>query len=143
MAIGRHGEPAGHSYQNRIRLREGNAGKTDNDGPMNFPKLMTVDNGRHQVYFFRPAGRSPPGQGKEGIPWNSTWISTNWRIFEVTRIRRKGYPSETRVKRGRRVVHLDKELVEKLGRNDLCPCNSGRRFQELLHAQRSLRRRAT
>ena len=33
--------------------------------------------------------------------------------------RRKGYPSETRVKRGRRVVHGDKELVEKLGRRPL------------------------
>ncbi|MEM8772506.1 MAG: SEC-C metal-binding domain-containing protein [Pseudomonadota bacterium] len=25
------------------------------------------------------------------------------------------------------------ELNEKLGRNDLCPCESGRRFQEMLH----------
>jgi len=32
------------------------------------------------------------------------------------------------VKRGDRVVHRDKHLVEKLGRNDLCPCGSGRRF---------------
>ena len=48
--------------------------------------------------------------------------------------RRKGYPSETRVKRGLRIVHGDKELLEKLGRNDLCPCGSGRRFQEVLHA---------
>src|ERR1700716_4021919 len=51
-----------------------------------------------------------------------------------------GYPSETRVGRGDRVVHGDKELVEKLGRNDLCPCGSGRRFQDLLPALRSLRR---
>jgi len=36
------------------------------------------------------------------------------------------------VKRGQRVVHGEKELIEKLGRNDLCPCNSGHRFQELL-----------
>jgi uncharacterized protein YecA (UPF0149 family) len=36
------------------------------------------------------------------------------------------------VKRGDRVVHGDVELVEKLGRNDLCPCGSGRRFQALL-----------
>ncbi|HEV7765669.1 MAG TPA: SEC-C metal-binding domain-containing protein [Thermoanaerobaculia bacterium] len=40
--------------------------------------------------------------------------------------------------RGTRIVHGDKELFEKLGRNDLCPCGSSRRFQELLHAQRSL-----
>jgi 3' terminal RNA ribose 2'-O-methyltransferase Hen1 len=36
------------------------------------------------------------------------------------------------VKRGPRVVHGDKELVEKLGRNDPCPCGSGRRFQGVL-----------
>ena len=47
--------------------------------------------------------------------------------------RRRGYPSETRVGRGVRVVHGDKELCEKLGRNDLCPCGSGRKFQTLLH----------
>jgi uncharacterized protein YecA (UPF0149 family) len=40
------------------------------------------------------------------------------------------------VKGGIRVVHGDKELLEKLGRNDLCPCRSGRRFQVLLPAQR-------
>jgi uncharacterized protein YecA (UPF0149 family) len=44
------------------------------------------------------------------------------------------------VKRGFRVVGVDKELVEKLGRNDPCPCGSGRRFQALLHARRRLRR---
>ncbi|NIR12567.1 MAG: nucleic acid-binding protein [Desulfobacterales bacterium] len=43
--------------------------------------------------------------------------------------RRKGYPSETSVKRGLRVVHGDKELTEKLGRNDPCPCDSGRKFR--------------
>jgi uncharacterized protein YecA (UPF0149 family) len=42
------------------------------------------------------------------------------------------------VKRGLRIVHGDKELVEKLGRNDLCPCGSGRRFQEVLHGQRTV-----
>jgi SEC-C motif-containing protein len=44
------------------------------------------------------------------------------------------------VKRGRQIVHGDKELVEKLGRNDPCPCGSTRRFQELLHAERPVRR---
>jgi len=48
--------------------------------------------------------------------------------FEITSKRRKGFPSETQVKRGVRIVHANKELVEKLGRNDLCPCGSGRRF---------------
>ena len=48
--------------------------------------------------------------------------------FEITSKRRKGYPSETRVKRGVRVVGGYKELFEKLGRNDPCPCGSGRSF---------------
>ncbi|HMV86575.1 MAG TPA: SEC-C metal-binding domain-containing protein [Blastocatellia bacterium] len=52
--------------------------------------------------------------------------------------RRKGYPSETHVKRRRRVVRGKKELIEKFGRNDLCPCGSGRRFQEMLPAQQAL-----
>ncbi|MBI1177442.1 hypothetical protein GC207_08375 [bacterium] len=61
--------------------------------------------------------------------------------FEITSKRRKGFPSETQVKRGVRIVHGFKELTEKLGRNDLCPCGSGRSFQEVLPAVRSLRRR--
>jgi uncharacterized protein YecA (UPF0149 family) len=48
--------------------------------------------------------------------------------FEITSKRRKGYPSENQVKRGHRIVHGTKELREKLGRNDLCPCGSGRSF---------------
>ena len=48
--------------------------------------------------------------------------------FEITSKRRKGFPSETPVKRGVRVVHGHKGLSEKLGRNDLCPCGSGRSF---------------
>jgi uncharacterized protein YecA (UPF0149 family) len=58
--------------------------------------------------------------------------------FEITSKRRKGFPSETQVKRGLRVVHGDKELREKLGRNDLCPCGSGRSFWELLPPLRAL-----
>jgi hypothetical protein len=42
------------------------------------------------------------------------------------------------VKRGLRFVHGDIELVEKLGRNDPCPCGSGRRFQGVLPEQRPL-----
>ena len=60
--------------------------------------------------------------------WQTTdhdWEDSN---FEITSKRRKGFPSETQVKRGVRVVHGNKELSEKLGRNDLCPCGSGRRF---------------
>jgi uncharacterized protein YecA (UPF0149 family) len=44
--------------------------------------------------------------------------------------RRRGFPSETQVKRGLQVVHSEKELAEKLGRNDLCPCGSGKRFKK-------------
>ena len=49
--------------------------------------------------------------------------------FEITSKRRKGFPSETRVKRGVRIVHGIKELSEKLGRNDPCPCGSRRSFK--------------
>lgn len=44
--------------------------------------------------------------------------------------RRRGFPSESQVKRGDRIVHGHKELVEKLGRNDPCPCGSTRRFKQ-------------
>ncbi len=58
---------------------------------------------------------------------------TTFPAFEVTAKRRKGYPSETSVKRGLRFVRGgEKELVEKLGRNDPCPCVSGKRFQTVL-----------
>ncbi|MCA9101720.1 MAG: SEC-C domain-containing protein [Planctomycetales bacterium] len=43
--------------------------------------------------------------------------------------RRRGYPSETKVKVGTQFVHGDKLLEEKLGRNDLCPCGSGLRLK--------------
>ncbi len=48
--------------------------------------------------------------------------------YEVISKRRKGFPSETHVKKGVHIVHGEKELTEKLGRNDLCPCDSGRSF---------------
>ena len=44
--------------------------------------------------------------------------------------RRRGFPSETHVKRGIRLVYGEKLLDEKLGRNDLCPCGSGKRFKK-------------
>ena len=56
----------------------------------------------------------------------------------MTSKRRRGYPSEASVKRGDRIVRGMKELAEKLGRNDPCPCGSRRLFQALLHAQRLL-----
>lgn len=57
--------------------------------------------------------------------------------FERTSKRRKGFPSETNVKRGFRTIRGGEiELNEKLGRNDLCPCGSGHLFQEMLPALR-------
>jgi uncharacterized protein YecA (UPF0149 family) len=53
-------------------------------------------------------------------------------LHETISKRRRGFNSETHVKRGPRVVHGNKELIEKLGRNDPCPCGSGRRFQGVL-----------
>jgi hypothetical protein len=75
-----------------------------------------------------------------GVPCARTNTTSKPTAFEVTSKRRKGFPSETNVKRGERVVGGRKELLEKLGRNDPCPCGSGRRFQTLLHAQRGVRR---
>ncbi|MCC7085553.1 MAG: SEC-C domain-containing protein [Pirellulales bacterium] len=43
--------------------------------------------------------------------------------------RRRGYPSESKVKVGVRFVQGTKLLEEKLGRNDLCPCGSRLRFK--------------
>jgi len=82
------------------------------------------------------APRPPAAIFDGGVPCASIAISTTSPAFEITRKRRKSFPSETRVRRGRRFVHGDVELVEKLGRNDLCPCGSGRRFQALLPAAR-------
>ncbi|WP_217265620.1 SEC-C metal-binding domain-containing protein [Singulisphaera acidiphila] len=41
-----------------------------------------------------------------------------------------GILSETHVKRGHRIVHGNKELQERLGRNDPCPCGSGLLFKK-------------
>ncbi len=74
----------------------------------------------------RARHRSQPKPSTMEIVWQIYhWIKTA-HFFEITSKRRKGFPSETQVKRGVRVVHGDKELHEKLGRNDPCPCGSGR-----------------
>jgi hypothetical protein len=51
-------------------------------------------------------------------------ITTSITPFERSSKRRKGFPQKTKVKRGIRIVRGDKELREKLGRNDLCRCGS-------------------
>ena len=63
------------------------------------------------------------------------------RFFETMSKRPKGFPSETKVKRGVRVVHDDKELEEKVGRNDLCPCGSAKRFKKCCRNSGCFRRR--
>src|SRR6185312_12957509 len=68
-------------------------------------------------------------------------ISTTSPRFETMSKRRKGFPSETQVKRGVRVVHGEKELEERLGRNDPCPCGSGRRFKSCCRNSGCFRRR--
>ena len=79
------------------------------------------------MYNYAPFQRH---QDKGGVPRLRNDSTTT--PFERTSKRRKGFPSETQVKRGCRIIRGDKDLVEKLGRNDPCPCGSGRRFQELL-----------
>jgi hypothetical protein len=59
--------------------------------------------------------------GKEALSCEKRSITSS-TAFELTSKRRKGFPSETQVKRGERLVRGSKELIEKLGRNDLCPC---------------------
>jgi uncharacterized protein YecA (UPF0149 family) len=65
---------------------------------------------------------------KEAV-WQTTSIDTPAPFFERTSKRRKGFPSETQVKRGERIVGGFKELIEKLGRKDPCPCGSSRKFK--------------
>jgi len=43
--------------------------------------------------------------------------------------RRSSYPSAKKPKRVGGKTRLGEEFVEKLGRNDCCPCGSGRRFK--------------
>src|SRR5215211_2913746 len=81
---------------------------------------------------------SAPELGEEARPCGRH--PTTRPPFERTSKRRRGFPSETHVKRGERIVNGGKKLLEKLGRNDPCPCGSGRRFQEVLHEDRRLRR---
>ncbi|MCB1056779.1 MAG: SEC-C domain-containing protein [Acidobacteria bacterium] len=73
-----------------------------------------------------------------GASCGTTRSSATRHAFEPSSKRRKGFPSETNVKRGVQIVHGVKLLEEKLGRNDLCPCGSGRRFQEVLPRVRLL-----
>src|SRR5437762_5014077 len=75
--------------------------------------------------------------------WHTTIQIRRAPFFERTSKRRKGFPSETRIKRGLRVVRGDKHLVEKLGRNDPCPCGSLRKFKNCCMRSGCFRRRRT
>ncbi len=68
-------------------------------------------------------------QSTKEVVWQTTLNKTPAPFFERTSKRRKGFPSETQVKRGVRIVRGFKELIEKLGRNDPCPCGSTRKFK--------------
>ena len=78
---------------------------------------------RTLLAFFRSASRMEVSHVR-------TQLRRTAIFFETMSKRRKGFPSETQVKRGVRIVNGDKLLEEKLGRNDLCPCGSGRRFKK-------------
>ena len=70
------------------------------------------------------------GNAEEG---GGSWpdaTTTRTSFFEPMSKRRRGFPSETHVKRGVRIVNGHKLLEEKLGRNDLCPCGSGKRLKK-------------
>jgi putative transposase len=57
------------------------------------------------------------------MPINDTH-QLNKSFFESMSQRRRGFPSETHLKRGVRIVHREKWFEKKPGRNDLCPCGS-------------------
>jgi uncharacterized protein YecA (UPF0149 family) len=68
---------------------------------------------------------------KERLPWQTT-KNIYLEPFQAANAV-MAFASEIHVKRGQRSVQNGmKDLVEKLGRNDLCPCGSGRKFQKML-----------
>jgi hypothetical protein len=50
-------------------------------------------------------------------------------VMAMIFVQAKRFPSNTQVRRGTRMVHGSKELVE----NDLCPRGSGNRFRKCRH----------
>ena len=96
----------------------------------------------------------PPTHSSGAFGNPNWWVNVGQRVVNTTLMtqpppfaphtqtmskRRKGFPSETHVKRGRRFIKGGEiELTEKLGRNDPCPCGSRSRFQELLPHVRPL-----
>jgi hypothetical protein len=78
-----------------------------------------------QMHFRGLAGIIPRPRIPEAFPGGASCESRKSAskpiAFEVSSKRRNGFPSETHVKRGDRVVGGSKELIEKLGRNDPKP----------------------
>ena len=70
--------------------------------------------------------------------WHSI-PSTTTPAFEITSKRRKGFPSETKVKRGERIVHVCKRPHREARAQGSLPVRVDQALQELLHAQRSIR----
>ena len=64
-------------------------------------------------------------------PWRAGWWLTGSSLTSGWNAR---LVFETNVGKGWQIVGGDKWLEEKLGRKDPCPCRSGTRFQQLLHA---------
>ena len=61
----------------------------------------------------------------------STTTSTNSHFFRDDEQATERIPvRDAGQARAVRIVHGDKLLEEKLGRNDLCPCGSGKRFKK-------------
>jgi len=93
---------------------------------------------------FRSSGRAAiDRQPDGGVSCDVTMISTTSRAFEVSRKRRRGLSlgDPHRARRPHRA--RGQGAHRKLGRNDLCPCGSGRRFQTVLPALGPLRRQRT
>jgi hypothetical protein len=95
-----------------------------NDRP--FCKNYIISTESHSKVLWRA-----PNHLKERLPWRKT-LEMYLALFQAANAA-MAFASETHVKRGQRAIQNGtKDLVEKLGRNDLCPCDSGRKFQEPL-----------
>ena len=97
--------------------------RCERDGPGANPGFLTNFSAAHVRRHSTTITHNP-----EAV-WQIIHSITTDHFFEITSKRRKGFPSETNVKRGVRLVHGNKELSEKLGRNDLCPCGSGKKYK--------------
>jgi SEC-C motif len=127
--VGRYHEGAGEEVRNPVHERI--VPRTDHNRSGLTPAIF-----RQRVAGFAKRARldfAPLYCTGGALCERNTKTRTGFNV-EPTSKRRHGFPSETQVKRGHRVVGGHKELTEKLGRNDPCPCGSGRRFQEVLYA---------